>query len=83
MTPVRVDTLVLDVVVPVYNEEADLEPSVHRLHAYLRTNFPTATGSRSRTTRVRTEPRPSRRAWRVSCRACGGSGWRRRAVAGR
>ena len=40
MTPVRVDTLVLDVVVPVYNEEADLEPSVHRLHAYLRTNFP-------------------------------------------
>jgi glycosyltransferase involved in cell wall biosynthesis/putative flippase GtrA len=31
---------VLDVVVPVYNEEADLEPSVRRLHAYLSTQFP-------------------------------------------
>jgi putative flippase GtrA len=40
VTPVRVDTLVLDVVVPVYNEEVDLEPSVRRLHAYLRDNVP-------------------------------------------
>jgi putative flippase GtrA len=31
---------VLDVVVPVYNEEADLEPCVRRLHAYLRGHFP-------------------------------------------
>jgi putative flippase GtrA len=31
---------VLDVVVPVYNEELDLEPCVRRLHAYLRENFP-------------------------------------------
>ena len=31
---------VLDVVVPVYNEEADLEPSVRRLHAYLSAEFP-------------------------------------------
>ena len=31
---------VLDVVVPVYNEEADLEPSVRRLHTYLSTQFP-------------------------------------------
>jgi putative flippase GtrA len=31
---------VLDVVVPVYNEETDLEPCVRRLHAYLRANFP-------------------------------------------
>ncbi|GAA0794858.1 glycosyltransferase [Spirilliplanes yamanashiensis] len=31
---------VLDVVVPVYNEEADLEPSVRRLHAHLTREFP-------------------------------------------
>jgi putative flippase GtrA len=31
---------VLDVVVPVYNEEADLEPCVRRLHAYLTETFP-------------------------------------------
>jgi putative flippase GtrA len=31
---------VLDVVVPVYNEEADLEPSVRRLHQHLSTQFP-------------------------------------------
>ena len=31
---------VLDVVVPVYNEEADLEPSVRRLHAYLSAAVP-------------------------------------------
>jgi putative flippase GtrA len=30
----------VDVVVPVYNEEADLERSVRRLHAYLRDHFP-------------------------------------------
>ncbi|WP_280874710.1 bifunctional glycosyltransferase family 2/GtrA family protein [Streptomyces pseudovenezuelae] len=31
---------VLDVVVPVFNEEKDLEPSVRRLHAHLRETFP-------------------------------------------
>ena len=31
---------VLDVVVPVFNEERDLEPSVRRLHAHLRDTFP-------------------------------------------
>ena len=31
---------VLDVVVPVYNEQADLEPCVRRLHAYLAETFP-------------------------------------------
>ncbi|WP_406120544.1 glycosyltransferase [Streptomyces sp. NBC_00989] len=31
---------VLDVVVPVYNEEKDLEPSVRRLHAHLSETFP-------------------------------------------
>ncbi|MBV9514237.1 MAG: bifunctional glycosyltransferase family 2/GtrA family protein [Mycobacteriaceae bacterium] len=34
---------VLDVVVPVYNEEAALGPSVRRLHRYLRENLPFAT----------------------------------------
>src|SRR6185503_21274586 len=33
-------TAVLDVVVPVYNEERDLEPCVRRLHAYLRASVP-------------------------------------------
>lgn len=31
---------VLDVVIPVYNEQADLAPSVHRLHRHLRDDFP-------------------------------------------
>jgi putative flippase GtrA len=30
---------VLDVVVPVYNEQDDLAPSIHRLHRYLRDSF--------------------------------------------
>jgi putative flippase GtrA len=36
----RYDAPVLDVVVPVYNEEIDLEPWVRRLHPYLVANFP-------------------------------------------
>jgi putative flippase GtrA len=32
--------VVLDVAIPVYNEERDLEPCVRRLHAYLRDTFP-------------------------------------------
>ncbi|GAA0535335.1 bifunctional glycosyltransferase family 2/GtrA family protein [Paractinoplanes ferrugineus] len=36
----RLDAPVLDVVVPVYNEEIDLEPCVRRLHAYLSAHFP-------------------------------------------
>jgi putative flippase GtrA len=36
----RVDSPVLDVVVPVHNEEIDLEPCVRRLHAYLSASFP-------------------------------------------
>src|SRR5689334_22076627 len=35
-----VQSPVLDVVVPVYNEEIDLEPCVRRLHAYLSASFP-------------------------------------------
>ncbi len=31
---------VLDVVVPVYNEETDLEPCIRRLHGYLTAHFP-------------------------------------------
>jgi putative flippase GtrA len=38
--PVGTDRVVLDVVVPVYNEEADLETSVRRLHAHLVAQFP-------------------------------------------
>ena len=34
------DTLVLDVVVPVFNEERDLAPCVRRLHRHLTTGFP-------------------------------------------
>jgi glycosyltransferase involved in cell wall biosynthesis len=36
----RTDAAVLDVVVPVHNEETDLGPSVRRLHAYLTGSFP-------------------------------------------
>jgi glycosyltransferase involved in cell wall biosynthesis/putative flippase GtrA len=39
-TPVPTGTTVLDVVVPVYNEEADLEPCLRRLHEHLATNVP-------------------------------------------
>ncbi|MCO8275608.1 bifunctional glycosyltransferase family 2/GtrA family protein [Actinoplanes sp. TRM 88003] len=38
--PTRLDSPVLDVVVPVHNEEIDLEPCVRRLHAYLSASFP-------------------------------------------
>jgi putative flippase GtrA len=42
--PVPVSTMdgrpVLDVVIPVHNEETDLEPCVRRLHAYLTQTFP-------------------------------------------
>ncbi|HCT80456.1 MAG TPA: hypothetical protein DGT23_28615 [Micromonosporaceae bacterium] len=40
MIPVRLDTLVLDIVVPVHNEEIDLGRSVRRLHAHLVERFP-------------------------------------------
>ena len=42
LTPFQVDSrpTVLDVVVPVYNEAHDLEPSVRRLHDYLVAHFP-------------------------------------------
>jgi putative flippase GtrA len=36
----RTDHPVVDVVVPVHNEERDLEPNVRRLHAYLERAFP-------------------------------------------
>jgi len=39
-SPVGTDRVVLDVVVPVHNEEADLETSVRRLHAHLASHFP-------------------------------------------
>jgi putative flippase GtrA len=38
--PPRLDAPVLDVVVPVHNEEIDLEPCVLRLHGYLAEHFP-------------------------------------------
>jgi putative flippase GtrA len=38
--PSTTDRVVLDVVVPVYNEETDLETSVRRLHAHLLAHFP-------------------------------------------
>src|SRR5436305_14883229 len=33
-------TCAIDIVVPVYNEERDLESSIRRLHAFLRDGFP-------------------------------------------
>ena len=42
LTPDPLDrtTLMLDVTIPVYNEERDLEPAVRRLHDYLSRSFP-------------------------------------------
>ncbi|HEV7871646.1 MAG TPA: hypothetical protein VGO95_10355, partial [Modestobacter sp.] len=37
---VRPELPVVDVVVPVHDEEADLEPCLRRLHAYLSTQLP-------------------------------------------
>src|SRR5438067_11568171 len=34
------ETKAIDIVIPVYNEERDLVPSVRRLHAYLEARFP-------------------------------------------
>src|SRR5437762_8732281 len=39
-SPVRDGPPVLDVVIPVYNEQTDLEPCVRRLRAYLTATFP-------------------------------------------
>jgi putative flippase GtrA len=38
--PARTDRVVLDVTVPVFNEQGDLETSVRRLHAHLRAHVP-------------------------------------------
>jgi len=38
--PTDTGTADVEIVVPVYNEERDLAPSVRRLHAYLRDEFP-------------------------------------------
>ena len=52
------DAPVLDVVVPVYNEEHTLGASVHRLHEHLRQTFPypfritVADNARPRTTLI-------------------------------
>ncbi len=40
LLPAQPDPVVVDIVIPVYNEETDLEPSVRQLHAYLRDDFP-------------------------------------------
>ncbi len=53
----RLDAPVLDVVVPVYNEEIDLEPCVRRsARLPRRPSSPTRSGSPSRTTRAPTRP---------------------------
>ncbi len=48
---------IVDVVVPVHNEEVDLEPSVRRLHATSPTTSRSARASRSPTTPAPTAPR--------------------------
>jgi putative flippase GtrA len=40
LAEVETATVDVEIVVPVFNEEADLEPSVRRLHAFLRHDFP-------------------------------------------
>ena len=59
---------VLDVVVPVYNEETDLEPCVRRLHAHLLGALPVLrSGSPSPTTPAPTARSRSPRGWPTSC----------------
>ena len=41
-TPAAVPAYAVDIVVPVHNEERDLEPSIRRLHSFLRAAFPLA-----------------------------------------
>ena len=43
--PERTRTATVEIVVPVYNEESDLEASIRRLHAYLTARFPLPGGS--------------------------------------
>src|SRR5581483_2132250 len=38
--PAATDTVDVEIVIPVYNEEQDLAPSVLRLHTYLQDSFP-------------------------------------------
>ena len=67
---------VLDIVVPVYNEQVDLANSVRRLHHHLRRAFSVrGPGSPSPTTPAPTPPRRSRRGWPTSCPTCVWCGW--------
>ena len=70
--------------VPVYNEEADLEPSVRRLHAHLATHVPVPLPDHDRRQRQhRRHPARSRSGWPARSRPSRRSGSRRRAAAGR
>lgn len=74
---------VLDVVVPVYNEEKDLRPCVLRLHDHLSRTFPYA----FRITvadNASTDSTPAvAAALAAELRGCGTCGWRRRGAGGR
>ena len=61
----------VDIVIPVYNEETDLERSVRRLHAYLRAPSRSRSGSRSRTTPAPTAPVDGAAAGRRAARRAG------------
>ena len=76
---------VLDVVIPVYNEEADLARCVRRLHAHLSHRAArTRSGSPSPTTPAPTAPSPSPTGWPHELPDVrGGAPARRRAAAGR
>ena len=74
---------VVDIVVPVHNEEVDLAPSVRRLDAYLAEHLPVRLLHHDRGQRQHRQHLVGGHGWRPSCPACGPSTLLRRAAAGR
>ena len=79
--PAPVPAPVLDVVIPVYNEEDDLPPCVRRLHAHLRRDVPLPVPHHHRRQRQHRLHVASRASSPAELPAVGVRHWRRRAAA--
>jgi hypothetical protein len=73
LDPASTGLVVLDVVVPVFNEESDLEPSVRRLDAHLAAHFPYSYRITTPTPGSTSSPPP----WRTcaGCSSASRHGW--------